>query len=130
MLKGESATNLNSSKFHFPFSLRTHLVSSFVYLLISCYRFEAKKKLQNGRVHARQEQLLEVFQTTSPMFHSNTCGIKHVWVDSQFLRRLFSCHDDLDDLFEAAADSLCSLSPCLCEHSRIHPRVARRGKSI
>lgn len=99
------------------------------YLLFSCYRLLAKKKLQERRVHARLEHLLEVFQPTSEMFHSSPPEIKHVWVETQILRRLFSCHDDLDDLFESASKSLPVSNSCLCEHSRLHPRVARRGKS-
>jgi hypothetical protein len=99
------------------------------YLLISCYRLLARKKLQERRVHARLEHLLEVFQPTSQMFHSSPREIKNVWFDTKVLRRLFSCRDDLDDLFESASKSLPASNSCLCEHLRLHPRVARRGKS-
>lgn len=130
ILNEESATKLNWSKFHLQYILTcTQPELTFFHLLISYLRLSAQKQLQDRRVHARQEQLLKIFETKSPMFHPNPDGAKHVWIDSNFVRRLFSCHDNLDDLFEATARSASLLGPCLCEHSRLHPKIARRGKS-
>ena len=127
MLNEASATKWNSSKFTaLPIP---HLKLAFVYFLTCYHRLAANKTMQDRRVNARQAQLVEVFQASSQLFNFNTFGFKHVWVDSNFLRRLFSIHDNLDDLFEVAAKSISARSPCLCEHRRLHPRVARGGES-
>jgi len=57
---------------------------------------------------------------------------EHVWVDSSFLRRFFSCQDNLEDLFRGAIcrGTVLRRESFVCEHSQgLHPRVAREGIS-
>ena len=60
-------------------------------------------------------------------------GDDHIWVDSNFLRRFFSCRDGLDDIFQSALESSSFLHSKTfhCEHSSgLHPVVARKGKLL
>lgn len=51
-----------------------------------------------------------------------------VWVDTTFLIRFFSCSNDLQSLLDQS--HFCGDSSLLCEHQKLHPRVARKGKFI
>ena len=57
-----------------------------------------------------------------------------VWVNSAILRRFFSRHDSLDDIFSKASrasdSAILSNEPFLCGHGGLHPRVACKGKLL
>jgi hypothetical protein len=52
-----------------------------------------------------------------------------VWVEADFLRRFLSCDNDLDQRLRSSGPLLRHKS-LLCEHTGLHPRVARRGKLL
>lgn len=58
-----------------------------------------------------------------------------VWVDGEQLRRLLSC-TEFDDTYRSGVAETCGgLVPCLdvpplCDHEKLHPSIARRGKLL
>ena len=99
----------------------------------SCHRVQAKSRLKNARVSARQEKILEkLFLPTSKLVvPTNSEGNGRIWLDAKFLRRFFSCQDGLEDIFENASTAFLKGKSFLCEHLNcLHPRVARQGKLL
>ena len=95
--------------------------------------------LKDRRISARQEQIMKrIFLPTSKLaIPTNSDGNytegNNVWVDSNFLRRFFSCQDGMEDIFHSASksSSIPRSQSLLCEHSKgLHPRVARKGKLL
>mmetsp|Transcript_21335 Transcript_21335/g.46317 ORF Transcript_21335/g.46317 Transcript_21335/m.46317 type:complete len:1522 (+) Transcript_21335:285-4850(+) len=95
---------------------------------------QTKIMLKNRRIRARQDQIVKkLLFPTSQLAMTTHSESNKIWIDSSFLRRFFSCQDDMGDLFQRASQSLPILSSqsFLCEHSKgLHPRVARQGKFI
>jgi hypothetical protein len=92
-----------------------------------------RNKLKNARVGARREMILEklFLPTSKRVVPTNSEGNARIWVDANFLRRFFSCHDGLEDIFQDASTAFLKSQSFLCEHSNgLHPRVARQGKLL
>jgi hypothetical protein len=98
----------------------------------SC-RHLKNKQLKDRRILARRDNILkELLSPKSELFCATRPNTEYVWVDSNFLRRFFSCRDDLEDLFRGShyQSSVLRHNPFVCEHSNgLHPRVAREGMS-
>mmetsp|Transcript_20083 Transcript_20083/g.42088 ORF Transcript_20083/g.42088 Transcript_20083/m.42088 type:complete len:1210 (+) Transcript_20083:2-3631(+) len=102
------------------------------------YRLELEIKTKNmredARISARREKILRnVFLRTSTP--ADPAEGNSIWVESNFLRRFFSCRDGMADIFQSASNSSAFIEArsflCLCERSKgLHPRVARRGKLL
>lgn len=53
----------------------------------------------------------------------------HAWIRSDVLKRYLRCNRDLDEQL-SSTDPILSHRQLLCEHGRLHPRVARKGKLL
>ena len=53
----------------------------------------------------------------------------YVWVDAEFFRRFLRCDRGVDQLLSSSG-SLIRHKHLLCEHNKLHPRVARKGKLL
>jgi len=89
---------------------------------------------EDARISARRDKIIQnVFLGTSTP--ANPTEGNSIWVDSNFLRRFFSCQDGMADIFQSASNSSAFIDArsflCLCEQSKgLHPRVARKGKLL
>ena len=93
-----------------------------------------KEKFKEKRILARRNKILtEMMSPKSQLICATTRPTtEYIWVDSNFLRRFFSCQDDLEDLFRSAhcQSSVLRRESFVCEHlNGLHPRVAREGMS-
>ncbi len=101
--------------------------------MICSLRYLNNEKLKSRRILARRDQIImELLSPKSQLICATQPKTEYIWMDSNFLRRFFSCQDDLEDLFQGAhrQSSVLRLESFVCEHSNgLHPRVAREGTS-
>ena len=84
------------------------------------------------RTDYRRREIVE--RVLLPGLLDHAPGGEQVWVDGTFLRRVLSCSDGLEDLFENTKRTGAPLQPrslheC-SDFDGIDPRVARRGKAV
>lgn len=130
----ERDMRLNSSKFHRSLSVLDYTPPSITNLrMLHSYRLLINERLKDRRLLARRDQILkELLSPQSQLISSTRPKSEYVWVDSNFLRRFFSCQDNLEDLFQGAQcrSTIFRRESFVCEHSQgLHPRVARQGIS-
>ena len=96
------------------------------------YRNQRKEKLKNDRLQIRRELILaKLFEPPSNLAVAPGSDGKQVWVDGHFLRRFFSCQDGLEDVFRnATLPSFLKSDLFVCEHQKLAPRTARKGKLL
>ena len=95
-------------------------------------RNQRKEKLKNDRLQIRRELILaKLFEPPSNLAVAPGSDGKQVWVDGHFLRRFFSCQDGLEDVFRnATLPSFLKSDLFVCEHQKLAPRTARKGKLL
>jgi hypothetical protein len=130
----ERDMRLNSSKFQRSLSVLDYTPPIITNLqMLHSYRLLTKERLNIRRLLTRRDQLLkELLSPQSQLISSTRPKSEYVWVDSNFLRRFFSCQDNLEDLFQGAQcrPTIFRRESFVCEHSQgLHPRVARQGIS-
>ena len=101
-----------------------------LYIISLLHRCQTKEKLKGQRIQFRRKQIVRNLLSSTSQLVFDGKENNHVWVDSTFLRRFFSCQDGLGDIFQKAHESSTFLKSqvFLCEHLKgLHPRVARTG---
>ena len=95
-------------------------------------RARRKSTLITRRTDYRRKAIIE--RVLLPGLLDHAPGGEQVWVDGTFLRRVLSCADGLEDLFENTKRTGAPLQPRSLHEcpnlDGIDPRVARRGKAV